>query len=64
MVSHNPGIAEFAELLAKQPPTHERFYDFPTCATWVCGFDVGRWKDLQMNSGINLDFAIPRELIQ
>ena len=64
MVSHNPGIAEFAELLAKQPPTHERFYDFPTCATWVCGFNVSCWKDLQMNSGINLDFVIPSELIQ
>jgi len=64
MVSHNPGIAEFAELLAKQPPKHERFFDFPTCATWVCGFDVGRWKDIQINSGINLDLAIPRELIQ
>ena len=62
LISHNPGITEFARLLAKHPPSHNRFYDFPTCATWVSAFDIDFWKDLHFNSGNTLDFAIPREI--
>ena len=62
LISHNPGITEFAELLARHPPLHDRFNNFPTCATWVSVFDIGFWKDLRFKTGDTLDFAIPREI--
>ena len=62
LISHNPGITEFAGLLARDLPSHDRFYDFPTCATWVGEFDIGFWKDLRFKTGNTLDFATPREI--
>lgn len=62
MLGHNPGIAEFAESLVKEPPDHARFFDYPTCATLVATFDIGDWSELRVNTGTALDFAIPREL--
>ena len=62
LISHNPGVTELAGLLAKHPPSHDRFYDFPTCATWVGAFDIDFWKDLHFKTGNTLEFAIPREI--
>ncbi len=63
MVGHNPGIAQFAGQLAETLPTHPRFYDYPTCATWVAKFETTSWDGLDWRSGKTLDFVIPRELI-
>lgn len=63
MLGHNPGIAYFAEMLAKQPATHPRFFDYPTCATTVIRFDAAKWAEVQFSQGTILDFAIPREVI-
>ena len=62
LISHNPGITEFAELLARNVPSNHRFYDFPTCAAWVGAFDINVWKNLCFKTGSTLDFAIPREI--
>ncbi len=63
MIGHNPGIAHFAELLAKSPAPHPRFSDYPTCATAVIHFDVANWSDVQFSKGTVINFAIPREVI-
>lgn len=62
MLGHNPGIAEFAERLVATPPRHDRFMDYPTCATTVIGFDAATWRDIGWHRGQPMDFAIPREL--
>lgn len=62
MLGHNPGIAMFAEQLVAQPPDHDRFMDYPTCATTVMEFDIAHWSDLEFGTGKVLGFVIPREL--
>jgi len=62
MLGHNPGIAEFAELLVVQPPHHERFFDYPTGATTVMDFDIDGWDSLAAGTGQVADFIIPREI--
>ncbi|WP_147114043.1 histidine phosphatase family protein [Tateyamaria sp. syn59] len=63
MLGHNPGIADFADRLVAQPPTHPRFADYPTCATTVIRFDAGAWYDIGWREGQPIDFAIPREVM-
>lgn len=64
MVGHNAGIAEFALALAAHPPTHDRFADYPTCATTLFEFATEDWGRIGHRSGIIRGFAIPRELLQ
>lgn len=64
MLGHNPGIAEFANRIVRQPPVHARFHDYPTCATTVVRFDIDAWADIQWRSGTVLGFVIPRELVE
>ena len=63
IISHNTACAEFAEKLAKVPPNHEQFYDFPTCATWVADFNIDSWRDVQFGTAKTVAFVIPREVI-
>lgn len=62
MVSHNPGIALFAETLLRQPPDHERFFDYPTGATTVIDLEASRWADVIEGSGTTRNFVIPKDL--
>ncbi len=62
MVGHNPGIAELAEILVKAPPDHSRFFDYPTGATAVIGFECDDWSRLASGTGQILDFVIPRDI--
>lgn len=62
MLGHNPGIAVFAEMLVQQPPDHNRFFDYPTCATTVMDFDIDDWSALTYGTGKVQGFVIPREL--
>jgi phosphohistidine phosphatase len=62
MLGHNPGIAWFAQSLVAAPPPHPRFYDYPTCATLVAGFDARSWEAVTPGSGVAKAFVIPREL--
>ena len=62
MLGHNPGIAEFAEVLVQKAPEHDRFMDYPTGATLVVEFDGPVWANVVPHSGRVLDFVVPREL--
>jgi phosphohistidine phosphatase len=62
LTAHNPGIGEFAHRICKTPPTHDRFFGYPSAATTVVDFDVKKWADISMGSGQCLDFVIPSEL--
>ncbi|WP_372571689.1 SixA phosphatase family protein [Ruegeria jejuensis] len=63
MLGHNPGISHFAEQVVKASPPHDRFFDYPTCATTVIAFPVEEWADVTWQKGTVLDFVIPRELL-
>lgn len=62
LVAHNPGIAFFAEQVVVVTPDHNRFADFPTCATLVCDFDIKNWAEVVPRSGQVVDFIVPRDL--
>ncbi len=59
MIGHNPGIAEFARLLAARPPAHADFARYPTAATLVVDFQLDSWKEVRAGAGSVLDFFIP-----
>ena len=63
MVGHNPGIAEFADLLVQRAPEHARFVDYPTCATAVIHWDVDDWRALGWHAGTVMHFTVPREVM-
>jgi len=62
IVAHNPGIAFFAEDIVAQAPDHPRFFDYPTCATLVCAFDIDNWAEAVSRSGQLIDFVVPKDL--
>ncbi|MEQ5871803.1 histidine phosphatase family protein [Sagittula sp. NFXS13] len=62
MLGHNPGVGQCAHMLVSQEPEHERFDDYPTCATLVAEFDIEKWEDLLPGSGAPLGFAVGRDL--
>ncbi len=62
LICHNPGIAEFAERIVKERPTHPDFARYPTAATSVIEFKAETWSDIAWNSGELLEFAVPRDL--
>lgn len=64
MLGHNPGIADFAARIVRHPPDHDRFHDYPTCATTVIRFDIDDWTAVQWQCGNVLGFAIPREVLE
>lgn len=64
MLGHNPGIAEFADLLLEKLPAHPRFLDYPTGATLVAEFPVSDWDEVRFGLGRAIDFVIPRELTE
>ncbi len=64
MLGHNPGIAAFANRIARKAPDHARFFDYPTCATTVIRFEIDDWAKIQWHSGDVQGFVIPRELLE
>lgn len=62
VLGHNPGIGEFAARILSAPPSHSRFYDYPTGATLVAGFEIEQWAQAGWDQGKALDFVVPREL--
>jgi phosphohistidine phosphatase len=61
MLGHNPGIADFAANLVAAPPDHDRFADYPTCATLIARFDAPGWDAVRPFTGQVVDFAVPRQ---
>lgn len=62
MLGHNPGIAELAALLLRDPPEDPAFHRFPTCATLVARFAIDDWRALEPGSGEAVAFMVPRAL--
>jgi len=62
VVSHNPGIADFAERLVAHPPDHLRFFDHPTAATMVADFEIDDWAELRFGTGHVVTFVVPADL--
>ena len=62
MIGHNPGIATLAALLLRKPYAHSSFSRYPTCATLVAEFDAENWSAVGYDTGVALDFIVPREL--
>jgi phosphohistidine phosphatase len=62
MLGHNPGIAEFAALLAADPPEDPEFRRYPTGAATL--FDLGEtpWPAVTGRSGRVAGFTVPRRL--
>jgi phosphohistidine phosphatase len=56
LVGHNPGISEFAKLLATCP-----FDDMPTCAVVVIDLDVSDWKDVKPKAGKGVRYFFPKD---
>lgn len=63
MLGHNPGIGEFARRLLAQPPATPAFRKYPTGATLVAHFEIGRWDDAALGRADMLDFVVPKELV-
>ena len=62
-IGHNPGIGMLANALVKSPPEHDRFSDYPTCATTVIDFEFAEWRDIKRSTGRCEAFVVPRDLI-
>lgn len=63
VIGHNPGIGMLANALVQTPPEHQRFSDYPTCASTVIDFDVSKWAQVQNRTGRCKAFVVPRDLI-
>ncbi len=63
LLGHMPGIGDFVRRLRRDPPPfHDMFQKYPTAATTVLEFRTDIWDDLQMGTGVFLDYVIPRDL--
>ena len=63
LIGHNPGIGMLAEGLVRQAPDHQRFGDYPTCATVIMDFAGDDWSGIRRGTGQVIDFIVPRDLI-
>lgn len=62
MLSHNPGICQFAETLLAIQPDIPAFHRYPTCATSIIDFPINSWSNLHFNTGRLIDFTTPKSL--
>lgn len=62
ILCHNPGIADAAEQFARQAPSHDRFFDYPTAATAVFEFDGDGPDSVRWGAGRVVDFVTPHDL--
>lgn len=63
LIGHNPGIGGLAAMLVREPPEHEGFGRYPTCATLVVEFDAESWSDIRPGTGNVRDFVVPRQIV-
>jgi len=61
MIVHMPGIGSLARALRRDPPPmHEMFKKYPTGAATVLDFRVGDWSEVQIGTGIFVDYVVPK----
>ncbi len=56
LVSHNPGITQFAATLTDSPIDH-----MPTAAIFICRFDVAAWHQVNEGMGQYVAFEYPKK---
>lgn len=64
VIGHNPGIAELAQRVLAEAPTHERFTDYPTGALTIATFDIDSFAALEPDTGTLEHFLTPHDLIE
>jgi len=64
LLGHNPGCADFAANVVAHPPDHDRFEDYPTCATLVADLPINDWTEARPHTATVRTFIIPRELLE
>lgn len=62
LVGHNPGLGRLAARLARRPPDHPRWEDYPTCAVAALAFEAESWSEIGHDRGEVLAFAVPADL--
>ncbi len=63
MLSHMPGIGEFARDLRRDPPPHhEAFSKYPSGAVSIFEFKADNWTDVQMGTGKRVQYVEPRAI--
>ncbi len=63
LIAHNPGIGEFADMLAHTAPNHQKFYDYPSGATTVFNCEIDTWDDLKFGVNTATHFVVPKDLV-
>ena len=56
LVGHNPGITQFANMLTDVPIDH-----MPTCAAFICQFQIKAWHELTLGTGEYVAFEYPKK---
>jgi phosphohistidine phosphatase len=64
LIAHNPGISFFARSILDTAPLEHLFDRYPTGATTLIDFETESWSEVTWRSGLFVDFAVPRALIQ
>ena len=62
LLGHNPGIAEFAEMILANAPKQSDFRRFPTAATMIATLPINDWPQADWYRGQLVDFIVPRAL--
>jgi phosphohistidine phosphatase len=65
MVGHEPGVSEFARLMASDPvpaALARAFGHFPTAAVAAIEFDTGSWRSVNPGRGRFTVFVTPKDL--
>jgi phosphohistidine phosphatase len=55
VAAHNPGITEFADKLSGE----RRIDSMPTCSVVTFRFEIKAWRDLQWNTGLDVELDYP-----
>lgn len=63
VLSHHPGIAEFALKLLADDRDHPGLKKFPTAAVAVIDFDFAAWSAVDWRLGTLAEFVTPAELV-
>lgn len=62
MIGHNPGITDFAVMLAAAPVKHPRWTDHPTAAVTILQFDAETSRAVDFGTGSVVAFVCPCDI--
>ncbi len=62
MIGHNPGLTDFAVMLATAPVKHARWTDHPTAAVTILHFDAQSSRAVDFGTGTVAAFVCPADI--